>query len=115
MIPKRGEIWFADHEPTKGREQQGRRPVLVVSSTKHNVYFPPLVAPVSSGAIHARDHGLAVSLSGTGCTTTGVVLCQQVRALDLQARGAKRVEAAPEYVVADVVARIAAIMEYEGH
>lgn len=26
-----GEVWFADLEPTRGREQAGRRPVLVIS------------------------------------------------------------------------------------
>lgn len=28
---RQGEIWFADLEPTQGREQAGRRPVLVIS------------------------------------------------------------------------------------
>ena len=29
--PRRGEIWLADLHPTRGREQTGRRPVLVLS------------------------------------------------------------------------------------
>lgn len=28
---RQGEVWFVDLEPTKGREQAGRRPVLVIS------------------------------------------------------------------------------------
>lgn len=28
---RQGDVWFADLEPTRGREQAGRRPVLVVS------------------------------------------------------------------------------------
>lgn len=28
---RQGEVWFADLEPTKGREQAGRRPVLIIS------------------------------------------------------------------------------------
>ena len=28
---RQGEVWFADLEPTRGREQAGRRPVLVIS------------------------------------------------------------------------------------
>ena len=111
--PRRGEIWFADHDPTRGREQQGSRPVLVLSSAKHNAHFPPIVASISSGAAHARDHGMGVSLTGIGCRTSGVVLCHQIRALDLQARGAKRVESAPDFILDDVMARVAAILEIE--
>jgi mRNA interferase MazF len=29
------QIWYADRNPTEGREQSGQRPVLVVSSTFH--------------------------------------------------------------------------------
>lgn len=35
-IPSRGEIWFANLNPTAGREQQGARPVLVVSEKRFN-------------------------------------------------------------------------------
>lgn len=28
---RQGEVWFADLEPTRGREQAGRRPALVIS------------------------------------------------------------------------------------
>ena len=34
--PARGEIWLADLNPTRGHEQAGRRPVLVVSADAYN-------------------------------------------------------------------------------
>ncbi len=34
--PQRGEIWLADLNPTRGREQAGRRPVLVFSVDEFN-------------------------------------------------------------------------------
>jgi mRNA interferase MazF len=34
--PLRGEIWMVDLNPTRGREQRGRRPALVVSSNTFN-------------------------------------------------------------------------------
>lgn len=32
----RGEIWFADLDPTHGHEQAGRRPVLIISDDAYN-------------------------------------------------------------------------------
>ena len=34
--PVRGEVWFVNLNPTKGREQKGRRPALVVSTNTFN-------------------------------------------------------------------------------
>ena len=31
LLPERGDIWLADLDPTRGREQAGRRPVFIVS------------------------------------------------------------------------------------
>jgi mRNA interferase MazF len=36
LLPSRGEIWPADLNPTRGREQAGERPVLVVSTNTFN-------------------------------------------------------------------------------
>jgi mRNA interferase ChpB len=58
---------------------------------------------------------LAVPLSGSGAETKGVVLCNQIRTVDLEGdlegRSAKRVEAVPEVVMDDVLARIQALIE----
>jgi mRNA interferase ChpB len=54
---------------------------------------------------------MGVSLAEIGCRTTGIVLCHQIRALDLQAHGAKRVESVPDFIPDDVMARVAAILE----
>ncbi len=35
-IPSRGEIWFVSLNPSAGLEQQGQRPVLVVSEKEFN-------------------------------------------------------------------------------
>lgn len=46
-----------------------------------------------------------------GTETQGVVLCNQIRTVDLEARGAKRVESVPEVVMDDVLARIQVLIE----
>jgi mRNA interferase ChpB len=52
-----------------------------------------------------------VPLSGSGTETQGVMLCNQLRTVDLEARGGKRVEAVPEVVMDDVLARIQVLIE----
>ena len=60
---------------------------------------PAIVCPIASAAVGQRIAGFTVSLHGSGAATTGVALCSQMRALDLRARNAKRVELAPVYIV----------------
>src|ERR1700755_517627 len=97
---ERGDIYLVSLDPTAGHEQQGRRPVLVISPGKFNqLTRVPIVLPITTGGSCVRMPGLAVSLTGTGPQTTGVVRCDQPRALDLRARGGKRVERVPESIV----------------
>ena len=109
---KRGEIWLVALDPTQGHEQRGRRPVLIVSPEAFNrVTRVPVVLPITSGGSFARTAGFAVPLTGTGTKTTGVVRCDQPRALDLRARGGKKLESVPEAIMDEVLARLAPIFE----
>jgi mRNA interferase ChpB len=110
-LMRRGDIYEVDLEPTIGREQRGFRPVMVLSNASFNKYGAPIVAPITTGGDFARMAGFAVSLMNTGTETTGVVRCDQIRALDMQARGARRVESAPDYVVAAVLAKVSVLFE----
>ena len=99
-------------DPSSGHEQKGRRPVLIVSPEAFNrVTKVPIVLPITSGGQFARSAGFAVSLTGAGTRTTGVVRCDQPRALDLDARGGKRLEIVPASSVEEVLARLAPIFE----
>jgi mRNA-degrading endonuclease toxin of MazEF toxin-antitoxin module len=107
---KRGEIWLVNLDPTSGHEQKGRRPVLIVSPEAFNrVTKVPVVLPITSGGNFARMAGFAVPLSGT--KTTGIVRCDQPRALDLAARGGKRVGNISAEIMSEVLARISPIFE----
>lgn len=108
----RGDIYSVGLDPTRGHEQQGRRPVLVISATAFNsVTRVPIVLPITTGGAFARTAGFTVPLSGAGLQTTGVIRCDQPRALDLTARGARRIEAVPDIVMDDVLAKVVAIFE----
>lgn len=109
---KRGEIWLVGFDPAEGHEQRGRRPVLIVSPEPFNrVTKVPMVVPVTTGGSFARTAGFAVPLAGAGTKTTGVVRCDQPRALDLRARGGKKLESVPGTIVDEVLARLAPIFE----
>jgi mRNA-degrading endonuclease toxin of MazEF toxin-antitoxin module len=109
---KRGEIWLVDFDPTQGHEQKGRRPVLIVSPEAFNrVMKVPVVLPVTNGGSFARAAGFAVSLAGAGTKTTGIIHCDQPRALDLAARGGRKLEAVPHGIVDEVLARLAPLFE----
>jgi mRNA-degrading endonuclease toxin of MazEF toxin-antitoxin module len=104
---QRGDIYLASLDPTMGHEQQGRRPVLVVSSTAFNeVTKLPVIVPITSGGSFARNSGFAVSLMGAGTQTTGIVRCDQPRAIDLRARGARKLESVPTATMDEVLARL---------
>ncbi len=107
----RGDIFHVDLNPTKGREQAGARYVLIVSPKAFNVLGTPLVCPITQGGQFARHAGFAVSLIGAGTQTQGVVLCNQIRVLDLQSRGARFVERVPDFNADEVLAKLLPLLE----
>ena len=71
----------------------------------------PLVFPITSGGDFARTAGFAVTLEGAGTKATGIVRCDQPRALDLGARSGKKLESALDAIVDELLAKLATIFE----
>jgi mRNA-degrading endonuclease toxin of MazEF toxin-antitoxin module len=111
-LMKRGEIWLVGLDPAEGHEQKGRRPVLIVSPEAFNLVTKvPVVLPITTRGGFARTAGFAVSLAGAGTQTVGVVRCDQPRSLDLGARRGRKLEAVPDVVMSEVLAKLATILE----
>ena len=108
VIAERGEIYLVSLDPTQGHEQQGHRPVLVVSPGAFNRLT---MVPVTTGGNFARTRGFAVSLAGAGTRTTGVVRCDQPRALDLDARAGRKLESVPVAIIEEVLAKLAPLFD----
>jgi len=109
---ERGDIYLVSLDPTSGHEQMGTRPVLVVSPSAFNrLTKTPVVLPITSGGNFARTAGFAVSLLGAGTKTTGVIRCDQPRALDLASRSGHKLESVPEAIMDEVLAKLATIFE----
>ncbi len=107
--PKRGDVWQVNLNPTAGKEQQGSRPVLIVSQEAFNRSGLCVICPITQGGNQARFAGFAVSMTGKGCMTQGVVMANQPRTVDMAARGGRLVETIPDYIVDDVLAKLGTI------
>jgi mRNA interferase ChpB len=109
---ERGDIYIVSLDPTSGLEQQGKRPVLIVSPGAFNrLTKTPVVLPITTGGNFARMAGFAVPLMGAGLDTTGVVRCDQPRALDIGSRHGRKLESVPPAIMDEVLARLATIFE----
>lgn len=111
---QRGDIYLVDLDPTRSHEQRGHRPVVVLSDAKLNRMGVCLVAPITSGGAAARNGLLTIALAGVGCETSGVVLCHQIRTIDLRARNARFKERLGEDFVRAIILRICDIFSFDG-
>lgn len=85
MPIQRGDIYFVNLSPVHGREQAGRRPVLILSIDTINRL--PLVVTVvvgTKGENIMRDYptNVRVSAAESGLPIETVFLCFQLRSLD---------------------------------
>lgn len=96
--------------PTQGREQQGHRPVLIVSPTEFNAATKlPVVLPITNGGDFARRIGFSVTIAGI--TITGIVRCDQPRVLDIAERGGRKIDTLPTPLMDEVLAKVATLFE----
>jgi mRNA interferase MazF len=92
-IPERGDVVWIDLDPTKGHEQKGRRPALVVSSAEYNApSCLVLVVPITS-----QSKGYPFEIKINTKQVKGVILADQLKSLDWSVRGVTfAVKAPPE-------------------
>ena len=78
----RGEIWLVSLDPTKGREQAGMRPALVISVDifNHGAAELVVVIPITSRAKGIPLH-IKVDPPEGGLTMTSYVKCEDVRSI----------------------------------
>jgi mRNA-degrading endonuclease toxin of MazEF toxin-antitoxin module len=107
-----GSIVEIDVDDTRGHEQRGRRPALVVSVTAfQGTIGLAIVCPITThgGTASRPREGLEVALS-PGLPVKGVVLVHQLRTIDLAARNAEVIAKSPRATLLAVRARLKAIL-----
>jgi mRNA interferase MazF len=78
----RGEVWYADLAPTRGHEQSGQRPVLVVSVDRYNEGPAGLVLvlPITSTQRGILYH-VPVKPPEGGLKKSSDILCDAIRSI----------------------------------
>jgi mRNA interferase MazF len=110
--PFRGEIWNADLDPTRGREQAGKRPVLVVSTDRFNEGPAELVVvlPITSRAKGIPWHVPLTASGGTGLRTDSFAMVEAIRCVSRE-RLAKRLGEASGAALGEVEKRMRILLE----
>jgi mRNA interferase MazF len=107
---KQGDIIWLDFDPQLGHEQRGRRPALVVSNETFNRFSSlAIVCPITNTN---KDHPFHVKLDEK-TKTTGVILSDQARTLDIKARNYEFIEKISDDVLLEVLDIIGGFIELE--
>jgi len=102
FVPERGDIVWLQFNPQSGHEQTGHRPALVLSPREYNRRVGlALFCPITS---KAKGYPFEVAVNVKDIK--GVILSDQVKSLDWQARKAKGVGRVSEDILAEVMAKL---------
>lgn len=98
--PSQGDIILMDFHPQSGHEQTGRRPAFVISNNSFHRYTNLcIVFPITTKKTNFPLH---VAL-GEDTKTNGVVMCEQLKSLDMQSRNAVFVERVDKSILGTVL------------
>ena len=76
------EIWYADLNPVKGREQAGYRPVVIISGNVLNKYLDfVIVCPLTTKVKYYKGNVVISPTVQNGLTQTSEVLVFHVRSV----------------------------------
>lgn len=113
--PKRGEIWLVNLDPTVGSEIKKTRPAVIVSSDALGRLPLRLIAPLTEWKDHFKGSiwHVRVDPDGrTGLSKTSSIDALQLRGVDTS-RFMKRLGSLPPTVMEELVAAVAAVVEYQ--
>ena len=77
------DVYLADLNPTIGREQQGKRPVLIISNNYENLLEVVTILPLTSLKKNRRVYPNELLLQHE-LEKPSLVLCQQIRTISKQ-------------------------------
>lgn len=99
-IPSQGDIVFLDFNPTKGHEQAGKRPAIVISNNVFNKYTKMvIVCPITSNNKEFPTHYRLQDNK----KIRGSVLCEHLRSIDYDTRKLEFVEKASDNDILSII------------
>jgi mRNA interferase MazF len=114
-IPKRGEVWLVNFDPTIGAEIRKVRPAVVISSDAAGKLPIKLVAPITDWKPYFAQNFWHVKIeadSTTGLTKNSAIDALQLRGVDLQ-RFMRRLGNVSEVTMLEITVAIVTMIEYE--
>ncbi len=105
-VPECGDVVWLAFDPQAGHEQAGHRPALVVSPATYNQKTGLMICCLMSTRIKGYPFEVLAEVDGI----QGAVLSDQVKSLDWRVRNAKRKGAVNAEVLAQVRAKIKALL-----
>ena len=107
-IPKQGDIVFLNFNPTRGHEQKGERPAIVISNNVFNKNTKMVIlCPITSNEKEFPTHYLLEDTK----KISGSVLCEHIRSIDYESRKLKFVERASDNDLLSVIMLMNACIE----
>lgn len=108
-IPQRGDIIKLQLNPRTGSEQSGYRPAIVISPSAYNqiskIILICLITSRKKGWVFEVDLPSQMHIHG-------VILVDQIRAVDCSARTAIFVEESPSFLIDEVLAKLETLVSY---
>jgi mRNA interferase MazF len=106
-IPDRGDIVWITLNPQAGHEQAGRRPALVLTPRDYNSKTKlAIFCPITS---QVKGYPFEIDLP-KGLPMSGVILSDQVKSLDWQARNVELITNAPGKTISSVMDKLGALL-----
>lgn len=94
----RGDVYWADLDPTQGYEQSGRRPVLILSENIFNARSGTVIAVALTSQAPRVNFPLTLEIAGTGLPKRSWAKISQIRTLSTLRLGSKVGEATADEV-----------------
>ena len=110
-LPERGDFVWINLQPTRGHEQAGHRPALVLSPKSYNRKTGLCVLCPSTR--HAKGYAFEVRLAMPDGSES-IVLADHVRCVDWRARQAEFIFRVPQEVLDETTARLEALVSAPG-
>ena len=84
MLIKRGDLFYVNLDPTRGSEQAGARPVLVIQNDVGNEYAPTVIIAPLTTKTFSKHYPTNVNVpKGTaGLKEDSTLLLSQIRTID---------------------------------
>ena len=111
-VPQRGDAVWINFNPQAEHEQAGRRPAVVLSPGAYNgKTHLAILCPITN---QVKEYPFEVAIPA-GLDVTGVILSDQVKNMDWQARNAALICPLPAEIVDAVLQRVGTLLsrEYE--